>query len=416
MKHADPTHVASVQVILTAGCNLRCGYCYQNAKDERRQMDWETLRASIDLLLRSKRDTLTLTFYGGEPLLQFDLIQQAVEYAGARVGPGRTLGYSMITNGTLLDPEKTCFLARHRFRTRISFDGIPAAQRFRGAGTWEVLDALFDRLRADHYRFFRECVEVSATFFSRTLPHLAESFDYLVAKGARTIYLSPVDTHDPGWSFATKDELDRQFARIFQTSLDVLRAEDRVPFVLFRKEAHEEDEDAPRGRSMCGAPSGQTLAVDVDGEVNGCAVFSRSFQKFPSAFLTEPLERMRMGDVRARELPARLALYPEATRDARIFHSKQDKYSSYGRCGTCAYLRSCGICPVSIGHIPGNTDPNRIPDPLCAFNLVVGAWRARFPARPDPIEVLLRRAPLPSPLARVKQAAAMARIRRAEAR
>jgi sulfatase maturation enzyme AslB (radical SAM superfamily) len=411
MKPAELTSVSSVQVILTAGCNLRCGYCYQNAKDDERRMSWDTLRAAVDVLLRSEQRDRTLTFYGGEPLLRWDLIEQAVAYAGVRLGPGQHLRYSLITNGTLLDEAKAAFLARHAFKTRISFDGIPAAQQFRGAGTWAALDSLLDRLRRDHPRFYRDQVEVSATFFSRTIPQLGESFDYFIEKKARAVHLAPIDTFDPGWRPELKDELDRQFERIFRSSLRVLRSREEVPLMLFRKTATD-DEHAPRGRSMCGAGRGQTLAVDVDGEVNGCAVFARSFQKFPTELLREPLDRMRMGDVRAPELSSRLALYPGVARDTRIFNAKQDKHSSYGSCATCEYLRTCSVCPVSIGRIPGNIDPDRVPDPLCAFNLVVGKWRARFPARADPLQVLLGRAPLPRSLERVRRAASASRQRR----
>ncbi len=41
-----------------------------------------------------------------------------------------------------------------------------------------------------------------------------------------------------------------------------------------------------------------------------------------------------------------------------------------GRCCDCPYLPECTVCPVSIGRIPGDTDPDRVPDFLCAFNQV----------------------------------------------
>ena len=50
---ASPGDLQLVDVILTAGCNLRCGYCYQNDKKPR-SMDWDTLRASADLLVAAR--------------------------------------------------------------------------------------------------------------------------------------------------------------------------------------------------------------------------------------------------------------------------------------------------------------------------------------------------------------------------
>ena len=86
---------------------------------------------------------------------------------------------------------------------------------------------------------------------------------------------------------------------------------------------------------MCGVGRGETPAVDVDGQVHGCLMFVDSYQRFPTTFLRTRLEAMRMGDLRDPQLPERLAAYPAAAQAAGIFHDKQDKYSSYGRCGEC---------------------------------------------------------------------------------
>ena len=87
---------------------------------------------------------------------------------------------------------------------------------------------------------------------------------------------------------------------------------------------------------------------------------------------------MRLGDLRDPELGRRLDEYPAAVRAAGIFDNKQDKYSSYLKCGSCRFLHQCSICPVAICHIPGNTDPNRVPDLPCALNLAVLAARELF--------------------------------------
>src|SRR5262245_50046688 len=61
--------VRRVEVVLTASCNLSCGYCYQNDKKARR-MDWDVLRAAADLVLSSNRSQVGMLFIGGEPLLE----------------------------------------------------------------------------------------------------------------------------------------------------------------------------------------------------------------------------------------------------------------------------------------------------------------------------------------------------------
>src|SRR5262249_34588716 len=102
-----------------------------------------------------------------------------------------------------------------------------------------------------------------------------------------------------------------------------------------------------------------------------------------------------MGDYRDAAFPERHAAYPEAAREARIFDDKQEKLSSYGACRDCRFLGECSICPVSIGNIPGNTDPYRIPDFPCAWNLVSLKYRHRFPRPASVPEILTGTARMP---------------------
>ncbi len=373
--------VEALGAVLTGACNLKCLYCYQNDKKPR-SLSWDTLRGALDLLLRSRRRRLEVLFLGGEPLLEFPLIERAVDYIRAARAPGQSIRYTLVTNGTLLRREQARFLARHRVRVQLSFDGVPAAQDLRGRGTFEVLDALLDRLRLEQPRLFRERLCVSLTLNSANIPYLADSLAYFLRKGVPEIALSPVVTHDPGWRHESIDILDEQFAKGFDACLRHYRRRGEVPLLLFRQDGTARGHPRPPG-AMCRAPTGHTLAVDVDGQVHGCAAFIESYQKLTSPFLRRCVETIRLGDFRDPRLAERLERYPQATRETGIFHDKRDKYSSYGRCGECRFLHSCSICPVSITHVPGNADPRRVPDFPCAFNRVALGYRERFAVRRD---------------------------------
>jgi len=163
-----------INLVLTAECNLRCGYCYQNAKKPLR-MPWETLRAALDLALGSAGFEVGVYFLGGEPLLEFPAIRRAVEYLEKNRPRGRRFSYGISTNGTLWTDEICAFLIDNRFETQISFDGVPDAQKSRGEETFDVLDRLLDRLREEHPSFYRRSVRVAVTTSPETMPHLAES-------------------------------------------------------------------------------------------------------------------------------------------------------------------------------------------------------------------------------------------------
>jgi sulfatase maturation enzyme AslB (radical SAM superfamily) len=383
-----PAQIRSLEVVLTAGCNLRCSYCYQNEKKPRR-MDWTTLRASVDLLLGSEHRDVEVLFLGGEPLLEFALIRRAVEYVEASRPPGLRVRFRVNTNGLLLREDRASFLAEHDFRVQLSFDGVPAAQDLRGRGTFEALDRLLDQLRERHPRFFSRGLSVSITLVAANVRYLADSIDYFLSKQVGEVKISPALTHQADWTSDRITELDEQFGRVFRSSLRFYERTGQVPLALFRKEA-EGSSRSPQAGSMCGVDRGESVAVDVDGEVHGCVAFAGSYQVFPTRFLKTRLETMRMGDLRDPGFGDRLAAYPAAVRAARIFHAKEAKRSSYGRCGDCRFLDTCAVCPVSIGHQPGNDDPDRVPDFQCAYNLVSLGYRERFPVQ-VPLLDLLRR-------------------------
>lgn len=389
--------VEALEIVLTAACNLSCAYCYQNDKKPR-SMAWDTLRGALDLLLRSRSPEVEVLFLGGEPLLEFPLIRRAVEYVQA-ARPDKAVRYLLITNGTLMGEEQAQFVDQHGMSVQLSFDGVAGAQDLRARGTFRVLDDLLDRLARDHPRLFRERLTVSLTLTSAMIPHLASSIDYFLRKGVPEISLAPIVTHDPGWTDDTLATLDAQFSRVLDACLGRYFRTGEVPLLAFRDGTAAQPSRRLVG-AMCNAPTGRTLAVDVDGQVHGCAVFVESYQKVASPFLRGCIAAIRLGDFRERGFAARLARYSELTRATGIFHDKRRKASPLGRCAECRFLDACSVCPASIGHIPGNADPRRVPALPCAFNRAVLACRERFIARvlaatPRPSGGFVTRSPWP---------------------
>lgn len=388
-----PTALRNAEVVLTSRCNLACGYCYQNAKRAGR-MEWETLRAAVDLLLASQQPQVRLLLYGGEPLLELPLIRRAVEYAEGQRPAGKEIRFVLITNGTLLDAQTAAFLEARRFKVQLSFDGVPAAQQVRGAGTFALLDALLDRLRRDHPDLHRD-MSVSPTITAATVGCLADSFDYFLEKGVPEVAVSMSVTPDPGWRPEMIDALDGQFARIFDRSRAHLACTGAVPFALFRKHAAEPS-SCSRDRPQCSAARGGTVTVDVDGSAYGCVMFAASYQALPPGELRSRLDTLRLGGIGEPSFAPRLDGYAAAAARSGLFDGRAASFSSYGRCADCRFLGSCCVCPASLGRVPGGADLRRVPDPICAFNRVALGYRERFPAQPSILDMVSGRAPLPS--------------------
>jgi uncharacterized protein len=77
-------------------------------------------RQAVDFLLKHSEDEVGISFFGGEPLLNFALIKEVVSYCEAS---GRPFKYALITNGTVLTREIADLFEQHRFHVVVSYDG-----------------------------------------------------------------------------------------------------------------------------------------------------------------------------------------------------------------------------------------------------------------------------------------------------
>lgn len=120
--------VITCTLCLTHNCNLRCRYCYAGPKYAH-AMSRETARKAMDIVISEALRTgccADLSFFGGEPLLEWDLLQWCHGYMkekGASLSlPPR---FSVTTNGTLLTAERLEWLSAEDFLIGLSLDGSP---------------------------------------------------------------------------------------------------------------------------------------------------------------------------------------------------------------------------------------------------------------------------------------------------
>ncbi|HYP29263.1 MAG TPA: radical SAM protein [Blastocatellia bacterium] len=116
--------VTSLTYYLTEACNLRCTYCYQEKNPKRSSA--EVGKAAIDFLVRESgaRKSIHLRFFGGEPLLELDLIKELAAYGREQSSmAGKRIRYDMISNGTLLTRETVDLLREMGVEVISSVDG-----------------------------------------------------------------------------------------------------------------------------------------------------------------------------------------------------------------------------------------------------------------------------------------------------
>ena len=123
--------ITGMTLAITQACNMHCTYCYADdgtygVPEDRRTMSEETARQAIDRLLELAGDArlVTVTFFGGEPLLNLDLVRAVVPWARSRAADrGKKISFNMVTNAIDLTADTARFLADENISLVISLDG-----------------------------------------------------------------------------------------------------------------------------------------------------------------------------------------------------------------------------------------------------------------------------------------------------
>ena len=139
---------------VTSKCNLSCGYCYEYGEDKiveastkPRFMNEATAKQSVDFMFSESGDSpsVNLTFFGGETLLNFKMLQSALAYAKDK---GRALGKqvnaSLTTNATLLREEVIDWIVENDVGVTVSIDGAREQQDkhrvfSNGMGSYDII-------------------------------------------------------------------------------------------------------------------------------------------------------------------------------------------------------------------------------------------------------------------------------------
>ncbi|HUT73595.1 MAG TPA: radical SAM protein [Armatimonadota bacterium] len=117
-------NIRKLELFVTEDCNLRCDYCW--VPKNPRCMSLDTAKRAIDFVLDDcgQAEKVAVTLFGGEPLLEFDLVRQIMGYAMERASAlGKRIGWAMTTNGTLLSPRVVEFCLRRGLKFLLSVDG-----------------------------------------------------------------------------------------------------------------------------------------------------------------------------------------------------------------------------------------------------------------------------------------------------
>jgi uncharacterized protein len=257
-----------VSLVLTHDCNLACTYCFAGEKD-RRRMSEHTLDRALALAFADDQPEVRVSFFGGEPTLEWDRIVEATGKAeGLAQGTGKSLQLCMTTNATRIDRARAAFVKAHGFYVGVSIDGTEAAhdatRRKRGgqssfSHTLAGLTALL---------FEGVALETISVIDPANVAWLGESVRFLAGLGVARLALNPRFSGE--WTEAALAAWERGYEAAAE--LFVERAERGEPVhinVLTDKMlAHVKGGLQPGDRCHAGRGS---IAVAPSGNIYPCA-------------------------------------------------------------------------------------------------------------------------------------------------
>ena len=195
-------------------CNLNCSYCFASQgkyHGERAIMSYEVGKRALDFLVENSgnRRNLEVDFFGGEPLMNFDVVKRLVAYARSiEKEKGKNFRFTLTTNGVLVDDDVIEFANRECSNVVLSLDGRKEIHdRYRvdyaGNGSWDKIVPKFQKFveaRGGKNYYMRGT-------FTHANPDFLEDIKVMLDLGFCELSMEPVVCAEGDPSALTEDDL-----------------------------------------------------------------------------------------------------------------------------------------------------------------------------------------------------------------
>ncbi len=262
-------------------CNLRCAYCFASTGDfgkGRKLMSYETGKKALDFLIEQSkgRVNLEVDFFGGEPLMNFNVVKKLVEYGRSREKETKkNFRFTITTNGLLLDDDKIDFINKEMNNVVLSIDGRKEVNdklrvKVDGTGCYDRIVPLYKKLvekRGDKEYYVRGTfTKYNQDFSNDVFALLDEGFDQ--------ISVEPVvgDPSDP-YALTEKElpQIFREYDKLSKRILDYEKTGKKFNFFHFMIDLDQGPCAIKRMRG-CGCGN-EYVAVTPDGDIYPCHQF-----------------------------------------------------------------------------------------------------------------------------------------------
>lgn len=258
---------------LTRSCNLTCSYCFTNGCT-RGSMSLEIAKKIIDFLfnnandLKDKERIVDITFWGGEPLMEWNLLKEITLYVET-VSKETTIPVSFggTTNGTLLTPDKLDWLDEHKVFFMVSIDGTKDSHDLHrkyhsGLGSHDIIMKNMESV-LKRWPFYK----VRLSPMAERIDHFYEDMKYLFDFGFDQVMFSPV--YEGNWTDQKWITWEEQCIKVVDYLVE-LKKQGRRPMVEhFQSYCQKDNSQWP-----CGAGRFY-VGFDIDGAIYPCHRFCK---------------------------------------------------------------------------------------------------------------------------------------------
>ncbi|MDD7353725.1 MAG: thioether cross-link-forming SCIFF peptide maturase [Oscillospiraceae bacterium] len=222
-------------------CNLNCSYCFASQgkyHGERALMSYEVGKRALDFLVENSgsRHNLEVDFFGGEPLMNFDVVKKLVEYARSiEKEKNKHFRFTLTTNGVLVDDDVIDFANKEMSNVVLSLDGRKEVHdRYRvdyaGNGSWEKIVPKFQKFvkeRGDKDYYMRGT-------FTHANPDFLEDIKTMLDLGFTQLSMEPVVAAADDPSALTEEDkpiVEKQYEELAKLMLK--RDKEGRPFTFY---------------------------------------------------------------------------------------------------------------------------------------------------------------------------------------
>ena len=270
----DRPIIKALCINIAHDCNLRCQYCFagQGGYGQWRMlMSFDVARRAVDFLIAHSgpREHCELDFFGGEPLMNWHVVQQTIDYVHKQEKKhGKKIKMSLTTNGLLLDKEKVKYLTDNHISLILSLDGRKEMHdRMRpgvhGEGTYDEIVknlqyCVANRKGEEYY--------VRGTFTRYNMDFTTDVID-MIDKGFPAVSMEPVVGEDTADYSIKEEDLPRVKAEYDRLAkLFIAREEEGRPFFFFHF-------NMDLWKGPCLPKRHEYLAVVPNGDIYPCHQF-----------------------------------------------------------------------------------------------------------------------------------------------